>query len=254
MAHVFDTYTGTGWRRLIGCLKLQVTFRKRASNYRALLRKMTCEDKASYYSTPLCTARSQGDATRNGYGNGNRNLNSSRFLFIRNEKRPGTIIQDLVFHFDNHFESHLLGNGLYCRITHVNCIRTSLLYTVYRYRRLTLYNAHRHTNPRTYTCSERFFFIVDCIMYTDVYFLTVLCKQTYTFYEDVFCTCAQCIRKHQRFTRLFKHTQQPRVNQHTHWWTQASRMASSKGVCAVYTLYIQQHTLDGCIYRPCIQT
>jgi len=111
MAHVFDTYTGTGWRRLIGCLKLQVTFRKRASNYRALLRKMTCEDKASYYSTPRCTARSQGDATRNGYGNGNRNLNSSRFLFIRNEKRPGTIIQDLVFHFDNHFESHLLGTG-----------------------------------------------------------------------------------------------------------------------------------------------
>jgi len=26
-----------GWRRLIGCLKLQVIFRKRATNYRALL-------------------------------------------------------------------------------------------------------------------------------------------------------------------------------------------------------------------------
>jgi len=42
----------TGWRRLRGCLKLQVIFRKRATNYRALLRKMTYEDKASYDSTP----------------------------------------------------------------------------------------------------------------------------------------------------------------------------------------------------------
>ena len=44
----------TGWRRLIGCLKLQVIFRKRATNYRALLRKITYEDKASYDSTPPC--------------------------------------------------------------------------------------------------------------------------------------------------------------------------------------------------------
>jgi len=44
----------TGWRRVIGCLKLQVTFRKRATNYRALLRKMTGRDKACYDSTPPC--------------------------------------------------------------------------------------------------------------------------------------------------------------------------------------------------------
>ena len=44
----------TGWRRPIGCLKLQVIFRKRATNYTALLRKMTCRDKASYDSTPPC--------------------------------------------------------------------------------------------------------------------------------------------------------------------------------------------------------
>jgi len=37
-----------GWRSLIGCLKLQVIFRKRATNFRALLQKMTYEDKASY--------------------------------------------------------------------------------------------------------------------------------------------------------------------------------------------------------------
>jgi len=34
---------------------LQVIFRKRATNYRALLRIMTYEDKASYDSTSLCT-------------------------------------------------------------------------------------------------------------------------------------------------------------------------------------------------------
>ena len=38
---------GTGWRRHIGCLKLQVICRKRASNCRALLREMTNKDKAS---------------------------------------------------------------------------------------------------------------------------------------------------------------------------------------------------------------
>ena len=47
----------TGWRRCIGCLKLQVIFRKRATNYRALLQKMTCEDKPSYDSTPPCTQK-----------------------------------------------------------------------------------------------------------------------------------------------------------------------------------------------------
>jgi len=35
----------TGWRRLIRCLKLQVIYRKRATDYRALLRKMTHEDR-----------------------------------------------------------------------------------------------------------------------------------------------------------------------------------------------------------------
>jgi len=44
----------TGWRRPIRCLKLQVIFRKRATEYRALLRKMTCKDRASYGSSPPC--------------------------------------------------------------------------------------------------------------------------------------------------------------------------------------------------------
>jgi len=43
-----------GGARGIGCLKLQIIFRKRASMYRVLLRKMTCRDKTSYDSTPPC--------------------------------------------------------------------------------------------------------------------------------------------------------------------------------------------------------
>jgi len=46
----------TGRRRPIGCLESQVIFRKRATNYRALLRKMTYKDKASYGSSPPCIA------------------------------------------------------------------------------------------------------------------------------------------------------------------------------------------------------
>ena len=43
------------WRRRIGGLMLWVSFRKRATNYRALLQKMTFEDKASYGSWPPCS-------------------------------------------------------------------------------------------------------------------------------------------------------------------------------------------------------
>jgi len=44
----------TGWRRLTGCLNLHVNFRKRATNYMVLLRKITYKDKASYDSTLRC--------------------------------------------------------------------------------------------------------------------------------------------------------------------------------------------------------
>ena len=46
---------GTGWRRLIGSPKLQIILHKRATKYRALLRKMTYKDKGSYESSPPCT-------------------------------------------------------------------------------------------------------------------------------------------------------------------------------------------------------
>jgi len=58
--HVFGvTYShmcihGIGWRRCIGCLKLQVSFRKKATNYRALLWKLNYKDGASDASPPPC--------------------------------------------------------------------------------------------------------------------------------------------------------------------------------------------------------
>ena len=48
-------YLRTGLRRPRECHKLQVISRKRATNYRTLLRKMTCKDKASYDPTPRCS-------------------------------------------------------------------------------------------------------------------------------------------------------------------------------------------------------
>jgi len=46
-----------GWRRCIGCLKLQVSFHKKASYEKARLWKMTYtdKDKVSFSSLPPCT-------------------------------------------------------------------------------------------------------------------------------------------------------------------------------------------------------
>jgi len=55
---------GTGRRRCIGRLKLQGSVRKRATNYRALLRKMTYKDKASHGSSPPCRREREGARVR----------------------------------------------------------------------------------------------------------------------------------------------------------------------------------------------
>ena len=49
-----NAFESTGWRRPIGCLKLQVILRQRASNDTALSQKMSCKDHASYGSWPPC--------------------------------------------------------------------------------------------------------------------------------------------------------------------------------------------------------
>jgi len=54
---ILKSQLAMGWLRPIGCLQLQVIFRKRAANPGALLRKMTYKDKASYGSTPHCIHR-----------------------------------------------------------------------------------------------------------------------------------------------------------------------------------------------------
>jgi len=51
---IYDTDILTEWRRCIECVKLQVSFRKRANTYRAFLQKMIYQDKASYDATPPC--------------------------------------------------------------------------------------------------------------------------------------------------------------------------------------------------------
>ena len=50
----------TGWRRQIGCLRLQVIFRQSAANLRPLLRKMTHNDQASCGSLPTFSANLTG--------------------------------------------------------------------------------------------------------------------------------------------------------------------------------------------------
>jgi len=56
--NVDSTNVDTGWQRPIRCLKLQIIFRKKFTNYTALLQKMTYKDKASYGSSPPCTTDS----------------------------------------------------------------------------------------------------------------------------------------------------------------------------------------------------
>jgi len=57
--HCIHVHSVTGWRRPIGCLKLQLIFRNRATIYKALLQKKTYKDKASYDSTPPCNTSIQ---------------------------------------------------------------------------------------------------------------------------------------------------------------------------------------------------
>ena len=53
--HIHIRASDTGWRRCIGCLNLQISFRKRAIHDRALMWKMTYKEKASDASAPPST-------------------------------------------------------------------------------------------------------------------------------------------------------------------------------------------------------
>ena len=76
----------TGWRRPIGCLKLQAIFRKIATNYRALLRRMTSKDKASYGSSTPCTIHRARDCP----------MYYTR-TYVRDKVYTRTYIRDIVY-------------------------------------------------------------------------------------------------------------------------------------------------------------
>jgi len=62
------------------------------------------------------TARFRQDETRNARRNASRNPQwSNSYLFSNEpfEERPGMTLEGFDLHSDDHFESHLLGNGLY---------------------------------------------------------------------------------------------------------------------------------------------
>ena len=86
--------SSTGWRKPIGCFKLQDIFRKRATNYRALLRKMSYKDKASYDSKPPCSNGGDRDGdvdvSSNTISNTSRNASSNT---IRNSNIGNSKIQ-----------------------------------------------------------------------------------------------------------------------------------------------------------------
>jgi len=54
MSHIWVSHVAAGQQRCRGCLELQISFRKRATNHWALVRKMTSKGKASYGSSPSC--------------------------------------------------------------------------------------------------------------------------------------------------------------------------------------------------------
>ena len=77
----------TGWRECIGCLKLQVCFRKRATNFRGLDPKMTYKDKASYVVTPPCSTRERSNQSTS-YPCQTRRTPFQRYLSMREEQSP----------------------------------------------------------------------------------------------------------------------------------------------------------------------
>jgi len=52
--YIFHPISCIGWRSPIGCLKLQVIFRKSATNHRFFWRQMSYSNEASQDSTPPC--------------------------------------------------------------------------------------------------------------------------------------------------------------------------------------------------------
>ena len=127
-------------RRPIGFLKLQVIFRKRAMNYRALLRKITYRDKASYGSSPPCST-----------------WQVEPLLMASEVTMPTTyavMVLDVVESSPPvaEYTSSTASFGIWCHYAdHTSChgFRMSAIYTcVYMYRHIYVYIMH----TQTYIC------------------------------------------------------------------------------------------------------
>jgi len=141
----------TGWRRPIGRLKLQVIVRKRATNYRALLRNMTRKDRASYGSLPSCTP----------WRRHNRNVK-----FVHSLPYSSPLVCRALFgevYKCNHW-SQREGFKAYLTQTHRKQMRgeTKCVYAN------THTDAHTHTHTHTFTRSQA---------HTHMYFRVLMCQR-----------------------------------------------------------------------------
>jgi len=142
---------GTGWRRPTRCHKLRVIFRKRASNHRALLQKMTYKDEASCGSSPPCSFKYI--SLHDGSGVVSENLKDSIAFSYMFPCTPSSL-------HDRVLSTSLIVDGRVCTYIHIihiymyMCIRICIYMDVYMY-------IYTYTN----VCIYIYIFVYIC-MYT----------------------------------------------------------------------------------------
>jgi len=94
---ILKSQLATGWRRCIGCPKLQVSFCKRATNYRALLRKHT----ATHFNALQLIATHTATLC-NTYGNthGNALCNARQHTAVSPVPRSCLLVEQLTLHYN----------------------------------------------------------------------------------------------------------------------------------------------------------
>jgi len=121
-----------------GCLKLQVIFRKRANNYRALLREMTSEDKASYGSFAPCKHI----------------LTRSHTLLFTENTRILMLYLKCFSRLPNHLPRYLQDTTSYAFLT--TCRQTTATHCNIMCRILCAFHylhTHTHAHTHTQTCN-----------------------------------------------------------------------------------------------------
>jgi len=127
-----NDYINTGWWRPIGCLKLQVIFRKRVTNCRALLRKITYEQEAPSVTTPpcmcMCTYKS----------------NVCLYVESRHTSRHITHVSTCT-HTHTHTHTHMYARAHAQTHIHTPAHTCTLVYTHARIRTHKIFLAHTYT-------------------------------------------------------------------------------------------------------------